>query len=152
MIWKRAKTAKTIFAFLCLCSFSFSVFGEVLTPFSKLFFAQATICKCNHSSAKEVHSSKEDESFRATELKKKRSFAQSLPNCHSKKAKEVHLCSCKKQKSQTAFKPAFEPWNTFLGSNNLFVNFQTLYSFSPRIDFFIHKSLEEIFIPPKIFI
>jgi len=99
------------------------------------------LCTCNHSSKKEIHSNPEDVNFSSKSIQYKNSKAQSLPlvkehssmesnsapdshnqnatakllpDCHSAKSNEAHLCSCKKQKqSSESLNPHLQSFFTF---------------------------------------
>lgn len=51
------------------------------------------VCKCNHSSNREVHS---DRSLLFEEHSDISVVSDKLPTCHTQKKGEPHLCSCKK--------------------------------------------------------
>lgn len=68
--------------------------------------SQAKICTCNHGSKQEKHQNAEDKLFARdlspthTEDEQETREKTLKPNCHSAKAGESHLCSCKKSKKE----------------------------------------------------
>lgn len=109
-------------------------FSKVLFLESGLFaysiYAESSICKCNHSSKKEIHSAKsarDEEALFATAITHLEEAAlKDLPNCYSAKKKEVHKCSCSKKKNSSNIIHSQLINPSFLG-------FQTI-SFLPNIE------------------
>ncbi|EQA62930.1 LIC_11090 family protein [Leptospira alexanderi] len=81
--------------------FSSGLFGCILAE-------KAKICECNHRSKMQKHSNEEDKSFSKKVLSGNRSVvSKKLPNCHSAKSGEVHVCSCKKTENKLSQLSAF---------------------------------------------
>lgn len=81
--------------------FSSGLFGCILVE-------KAKICECNHGSKMQKHSNEEDKNFSKKVLSENRSVvSKTLPNCHSAKSGEVHVCSCKKTENKLSQLSAF---------------------------------------------
>ncbi|WP_061223372.1 LIC_11090 family protein [Leptospira weilii] len=81
--------------------FSSGLFGCILAEKTK-------ICECNHTSRIQKHSNEEDKNFSKKVLSENRAVvSKKLPNCHSAKSGEVHVCSCKKTENKLSQLSAF---------------------------------------------
>jgi hypothetical protein len=71
--------------------------------FACSIYAESSICKCNHSSMNEKHTTriaKDEEALFAIAITHLGEDALTeLSNCHSTKKNEVHKCSCSKKKN-----------------------------------------------------
>ncbi len=103
------RLSKGLSAFLLLILLSQSLFlGSGLL--GVCLENQSKICKCNHGSRKEVHSSHKDDSLFSAKQKRiptksasNSSYEEEISaNCHTAKAGEQHTCSCKKKKDSLA--------------------------------------------------
>ncbi|EMN90301.1 hypothetical protein M9Y82_07910 [Leptospira weilii] len=81
--------------------FSSGLFGCILAE-------KAKICECNHRSKIQKHSNAEDKNFSKKVLSENRTVvSKKLPNCHSAKSGEIHVCSCKKTENKLSQLSAF---------------------------------------------
>ncbi|UPY77131.1 hypothetical protein FH581_014460 [Leptospira weilii] len=81
--------------------FSSGLFGCILAE-------KAKICECNHGSKIQKHSNAEDKNFSKKVLSENRTVvSKKLPNCHSAKSGEIHVCSCKKTENKLSQLSAF---------------------------------------------
>lgn len=121
-----------VFVFLCKVLFLESGI------FASAIYLQSQICECNHSSKKEMHSTTvvthNEKLFQSALIPFQFTKNKKLPNCHTVKNKEIHICSCSKKKGSS----------NLLHSQLMNPNFIGFYSLllSPTIESSICNSCE----------
>jgi hypothetical protein len=135
------------------------------------------LCTCNHSSKKEIHSNPEDTIFIPGSKQKQviqykfqkpqantladqdishkshheGESAKVLPNCHSAKSGELHLCSCKKQKqSAESLNPHLQSFYTYTAYSISKPLFQIEILRILNRTILLSGSTEDHFKPPKL--
>ena len=135
------------------------------------------LCTCNHSSKKEIHTNPEDTIFTPGSNQKQviqykvqkpqpntladqdmshnnhqeGESAKVLPNCHSAKLGELHLCSCKKQKqSAESLNPHLQSFYTYTAYSISKPLFQIEILRILNRTILLSGSTEDHFKPPKL--